>query len=315
MASLWSTPTVGWVSYVTNYAASTRVRISQKQRSDLRPCGQVWRFFPFGGAVPAGPDFPTLADALTWPELTARRAFAKPFDAPVAPLVPSRTGRPGELSLIDLPTIVNTPDPNGQKGERYRPRRERMIRVLTELGFTNWRFNYGATSIPYCASHCADQARLLRTMEPPWLFLEDDAEPAWPPSHFVPPIGATRLHIGGDWHGVDLARKLAWRTRRNWRRENGYLWVPYDRDWFFQAGMLAFHAIVWLNRQSAAATADYIEQKQGAVDAVVSELDGRFPAACPTRCWFWQNDGHNGQWSFNFAPPDIRRQPSTTCPP
>ena len=300
---------------MSNYSPKTTVRISQRQRNDLRPSPAGWHFFPRGGPVAAGPLFETLLDALAWPELADRRRFAKPLDGPWAPLIDSKTGRPGELDLRAVRTIVYTPEPGGPREVIYAARRERMTSILNAFGFSNWRFHYGSHCVPYCARHCADHAQFCRVYDPPLFVMEDDAEPAWPCSHLVPPVGADRLHIGGDTHGVELARLLASKTRPDWRRNIGYLWRPYDRDWFWEAGMLAYHAVLYLTRRVMDAVADYVPQRTGAIDASVAELDCRFNVACPTRCWWWQNDGHNGEWSFDFCPPELQPRGYQRNPP
>ncbi|HUD75924.1 MAG TPA: hypothetical protein VMQ76_12705 [Terracidiphilus sp.] len=281
-----------------------------------------WRFFPFGGPTPEGPLFPDLLAALQWPQLAAARVLHKPLDGPVASLLQTRRGVAGELELASIRTIVYSADPPGPKGEVYGRRRERISNILNGFGFRDWRFHIGETLPPsvdrktcYCSLHCRDHRQFCIDNDPPLLVLEDDAEPAWVPSHFVPPAGADRLHIGGDWHGVDLARLLGNKTRKDWRREHGYLWRPYDKEWFWECGMLAYHACLYLTRRMMDAVADYLPGKTGAVDAVVCELDHRFNVAAPRRCWFWQNDGHNGDWSFQFTPRDLRGADWCTIPP
>lgn len=314
---------------MSHYSDRTAVRISQKQRQDLRPTASGWRFFPNGGLSSLGPPFSTFLEALQWSELADRRRVWKPKDSTFCPLLNSRTGAAGELELAAIPTIVYTAGLGSRRDEEYIARRARLTRILTAYGFQDWRFHYGKTpaelaesdpnqyhgTLAYCAAHCRDHAQFLREHNPPLLVMEDDAEPAWPRSHFVPPAGAARLHIGGDWHGVDLARLLARKNRKDWRRHGRYLWRPYNADWFWEAGMLAFHAVLWLDKTAMLAAADYLQRKTGAVDAVVSELDWKFPAAAPTRCWFWQNDGHNGAWSFDFVPPELRPRGLPKFPP
>lgn len=312
---------------MTRYAAATRTRISQRQHADLRPTPTGWRFFPPGSLSPSGPSFTTLLSALQWSELADRRRIMKAKDAPLMPLLNTRTGLPGEIELAGVRTIVYTAGIGSRNDAEYIARRARIARMMTAYGMRDWRFHYGKTpaelseidpanyhgTLAYCAAHCADHARFCRENSPPLLVMEDDAEPAWPCSHFVPPPGADRLHIGGDTHGVDLARKLAWRKHPNWRRHGGYLWRPYNRDWFEEAAMLAYHAVLYLTQHAMDTVAAYLPRKSGAVDAVVSELDGRLTVYAAGRCWWWQNDGHNGAWSYDFAPPALRdpRQPKS----
>jgi len=307
---------------LSHYSPATQIRISQRQRNDLRPTPEGWRFFPFAGDVPAGPTWPTLQGALAWDELAARRRFYKPAGSPIAPPIRSATGRAGELVLNEIPTVIFSADPPGPRAAIYEARRARMNEIMRIHNFKAWRFHIGATlrtDLPPdqrdCSPHCREHAELLNRSEPPLLVLEDDAEPAWVPTHFVPPANADRLHIGGDTHGVDLGRKLAWLAGKHWQRHKGYLWRPHSRDWFWEAGMLAWHAVLWLNGDAMRLAASYLRLKTGAVDAVCCELDGQLNVACPTRCWFWQNDGHNGSWSFDFVPPGLRHPLQGRVPP
>lgn len=307
---------------MTRYAPATAVRHSQAQFSDLRPCGSQWRFFPNGGSTPLGPPFGSLIEALQWPELAERRKIQKPLDAPFAPLILNRRGVTGELALADIPTIIYSADPPGPRGLLYARRRDRMSLLMAHLGIKTWRFHLGRTlrgpdgcTLPYCAAHCADHAQFCRENDPPLLLFEDDAEPAFPCSHLVPPTGADRLHIGADRHGVSLSRLLALKQRKDWRRHKGVLWRPCNRDWYWIAGSLAYHCVLYLTKRCMTAIADYMPGKTGAVDAVVSELDGRFNVAAPVRCWFWQNDGHNGAWSYDYCPRDLRPRDYPPFPP
>ena len=289
------------------------LRASQRQRRDIRFQNGCWRFFPYSANEPAGPEFPTLLDALAWSGLSRARDFSKPNDAPFPPLVAPLTRRPGELELRKIPTIVCTADPPGPRAAIYAARRDRIRRQLDGYGFNNWRFLCGPTwqfdlpdHVRDCSPHCTLHSRICAENDPPLLVLEDDAEPAWLPTHFLPPPDADRLHLGGDSHGVDLSRLLALKSGGVWRRHVGYRWQPYSRDWFREAGMLAFHAVLYLSRGIMAKIAEYLRGKTGAVDAVVSELDSQFRVYSPTRCWWWQNDGHNGPWSYDFVPRDLR---------
>ena len=307
---------------MSRYGTATTVRIEQRQRRDLRPVGNGWRFFPNSGPTADGPEFRSFLEALQWRELQSRRRAAKPLTAPICPPLYTRTGAPGELTLNEIPTIVYSADPPGPRGLIYSARRARITEMLTLHGFRNFRFHLGRTlrgpdgcDLPYCAAHCRDHAQFCRDNPPPLLLLEDDAEPAFLPTHFTPPPDADRLHIGGDCHGVDLARLLAWKQSRPWRRHKGYLWRAYNRDWFRQAGMLAYHAVLYLSDRIMAAIAEYLPRKTGAVDAVVSELDGSFNVYAPTRSWWWQNDGHNGAWSYDFVPPELRPRNYPPFPP
>jgi hypothetical protein len=208
-------------------------------------------------------------------------------------------------------TIVFTADPPGPKKAEYNSRRRRLSEIFTDYGYTNWRFHFGEPSIPYCKFHCRDHAATCLRYDPPLMVMEDDAEPLWPGSHLVPPTDADRLHIGGDTHGVDLARLLAVKQSMAWRRHRGYVWKPCNRDWFRMAGMLAYHASLYLTRHAMDRIAAYIPTRTGAIDACVAELDGELNVYAPTRCWWWQNDGHNGEWSRDFVPPTLatRRPP------
>jgi hypothetical protein len=291
---------------MSRYAPSTKVRISQRQHYDLRPTPQGWRFFPQGGPRPDGPSFASLIEALQWEKLADRRRFFKPPYMSLAPLLQTRTGAPREICLTDIPTIVYTPAIGGPREHIYSYRRTRIAAMMHLYGFKRWWFHYGLNAAPYCKHHCADHARFCRENDPPLMVMEDDAEPAWPCSHFVPPPDADRLHIGGDNHGISLARLLAIKKDPTWRRHRGYLWKPYNHDWFRQVGMLAYHAVIYLTRRIMDRIADYIPTREGAIDASVAELDHEFNIYAPTRCWWFQNDGHNGQWSFDFAPPELR---------
>lgn len=301
---------------MSRYAAATKIRISQRQQGDLVATPAGWRH-------KSGKLFPTLLDAFQWPGLADGRRVHTAHDQPWMPLLETRTGAAGEIDMRTVRTIVYTVDPDGAKKAAYASRRERLAKILTAYGYTNWRFHFGRTierfradhglaadvPLPYCAPHCEDHATFCREYDPPLMVMEDDAEPLWPGSHLVSPPDADRLHIGGDTHGVSLARLLAVKSAKTWRRHRGYLWQPYNRDWFRQGGMLAYHAVLYLTRHCMDTIAQYVAKRSGAVDASVAELDWKLVAYAPTRCWWWQNDGHNGEWSRNFAPPCLKRHP------
>jgi hypothetical protein len=296
------------------YAKANLLRISQRRHTDLRPVAGQWRFFPNGGSEPDGPVFASLLEALAWPDLARRRLRYTPLDQPFRPILDTRTGRPGEIDLRAVRTLIYTAAATGIRGKIFEARRERQTKIMAAYGFSNWQFVYGSSCVPYCARHCADHARFCRENEPPLLVMEDDAEPDQVGTHLVPPIGADRLHIGGNRDGIELGRILATKARPDWRRYRGFVWRYADADWFWQAGMLAYHASLYLTRRVMDAIADYVPRRTGAIDASVAELDYRFNVASPRRVWWWQNDDHNGDCTSWFVPPELRPMHSQPYP-
>lgn len=284
---------------MSRYSTNTRVRISQKQHTDLVADGSTWWH-------KAGYAFPDLLAALQWHGLAASRRKYTPHDQPFCPLLDTRTGAPGEVELAAVRTFVYTAAATGLRGEVYESRRRRMAAILTAYGVQHWSFVWGSSCIPYCARHCADHARLMREHDPPILVFEDDAEPAFAGSHLVPPPEAKRLHIGGNRDGISLGRLLALKSGEDWRHYRGFVYKPCNRNWFRQAGMLATHCNLYLDKPTMLEIAEYIVSRSGAIDASIAELDWKIPAFAPTRCWWWQNDGHNGECTSEFVPPELR---------
>lgn len=298
---------------MSRYSPKTRVRISQRQNPDLQPVGNEW-------AHTCGRTFPDLLAALAWPGLAAARIRHISAEAPFAPLIASRTGAPGEIDLRNVRTIIYTADPPGERRPIYAARRDRLTRILTAYGYTNWSFHFGAsgkyhtggseTNLPstpsYCAAHCRDHARFCLENNPPLCVMEDDAEPDRPRSHIVPPPDADRLHLGADYHGVALARQIACHHSRGWKHWRGILWKYHNRDWYREAGSLAYHCVLYLSRRIMDRIANYVCNRTGAIDASVAELDGEYQVYAPTTCWWWQNDDHNGNCAAEAIPPLLR---------
>jgi hypothetical protein len=289
------------------------VRISQRQHADLHPVDGHWEDSD-------GQQFPDLLAALAWPGLAKSRIRHAAADSPFAPIRNTYTGRAGEIDMRTTKTIIYTADPPGERRPIYQARRDRLTRILTAYGYTDWRFHFGdigkyhtggtETDLPstpaYCSAHCRDHARFCLENDPPLCVMEDDAEPDQPGTHLVPPPDADRLHIGACYHGVALARRIAWHYERGWRHHKGVLWKYAGPEWYREAGSLAYHCVLYLKKPVMRSIAEYVQKRTGAIDASVAELDGRFKVYAPTRCWWWQNDDHNGNCATEAIPPELR---------
>jgi hypothetical protein len=181
---------------------------------------------------------------------------------------------------------------------------------MNSYGVRRWEFVFGRNVQPYCATHCADHAAICRRYDPPLLVMEDDAEPLHVRAWIEPPAGCDRIHLGGNRDGIRLARVLGYKARHDWRAHRGFLWRPYNADWFWECGMLAYHACLYLTRRIMDRIAEYVPLRTGAIDASVAELDAYYNVAAPTSCWWWQNDGRNGECTRDFVPTPLWTRPT-----
>ena len=282
------------------------MRLSQRQWNDLKVVDGHWRYWPTGTPHPVGPSFPSMLDALAWPELPRLRAGYREEHDPIPPVRQTRTGAPGEICLADIPVIVYTVDPPDNRKAIYESRRRRLGRVLRTYGYQSISWQFGSATIPYCARHCADHAANLVRMDAPLIELEDDAEPLYPVTHITPPAGADMVMIGCDRNGLDLARRLGHKVRKDWRRHKGFLWRFAKPGWFWTCGNLSYHGILYLSKPMMLDLAQYIVKRTGAIDASVAERHAFWSVCAPTRGLWYQNDGHNGPCTRDYCPKALR---------
>lgn len=212
------------------------------------------------------------------------------------------------MILSQLPTLVYTIAANSA-------RHQRVTRLLTDLGFTNWRFEMGTPKAPgehYWQPIRADYVAMLRGHIPPLMILEDDIAPRQYVDAIDIPPGADALYLGG---GVNGELKGAARAKKElglpFRRCHHFGFVDLGRDWIRIAGMYYSHAILWLTRSAMLRAADSIETYANCqVDVVFALEQWRWTTLCRKTPMFWQDDGHHREETYDYFPPANRRTPA-----
>ena len=213
-----------------------------------------------------------------------------------------------DLILSQLPTLVYTIAANSA-------RHQRVTRLLTGLGFTNWRFEMGTPKAPgehYWQPIRADYIAMLRGHEPPLLILEDDIAPRQFVDAIDIPAGSDAVYLGG---GVNGELKGAARARRNSGCLSAVATTSASsisgRDWIRIAGMYYSHAILWLTKPAMLRAAHSIETYANCqVDVVFALEQWRWTTLCRKTPMFWQDDGHHREETYDYFPPANRRTPA-----
>jgi hypothetical protein len=215
--------------------------------------------------------------------------------------------RPGHLYLPGVKTVVYTVDGRCRRGGLHVQRQRRVAQYLTKFGFASWSFFFGRKADPswkssegYAAAIVRDWAKLLRENDPPFLILEDDAEPVdfaanllVAPDCQIAMLGGGR---GGDRRGTDNAVADGLRPIMRYR----YSYLPFDEHWFRVFGMWYTHAYLFLCKRAVIDLALCCESAGGAIDTITAREQWRWQVHCRRKPMFWQNDGHHFRDTFSY---------------
>jgi hypothetical protein len=217
----------------------------------------------------------------------------------------------GKIYLPEIPTIVYSADK-----PHLLARHPRVTRLLTRLGFTDWRFFIGTPGDPYWAAIRPEYIRLLRENDPPFLILEDDIAVRDFAPWIAPPPGAELIYLGGggSWRNsrlVEAARAHLPEHHIRRVREIGLEDVAGFPEWARCFGMFGTHACLWLSKRMMLEAADAIEDDPVQVDVVLGKNQWRWQCIVRRIPMFFQDDGHNNDGTYEYAtpiPPVTREQ-------
>ena len=205
------------------------------------------------------------------------------------------------IDLRTVPTVVYTVDKE-QTAVPHSLRRRRIAEQLSALGTVNWRFFWGALTSPYWPTIGAGHAQLLRDSPPPLLILEDDCRPHCLQPLQLYPAQADLLYLGGGRYGWPQGIKNARDHGIDCKWGKHWGWQHIDADWLRIFGMLYTHAILYLSKPVMLEVADFVDQSEEPLDAVLAREQWRWQTMCKrTPCWY-QDDGHHAPITRGFAP-------------
>lgn len=181
-------------------------------------------------------------------------------------------------------------------------RRERTGRVLAACGWKHWDVAFSRVSMPYQYGLRSIYASVLGCYDPPLLTVEDDIEPREFRANVSPPPDAEICYLGGSRSHLSAGASAALSSGCQWRGKFGYAWKPYDATWFRVAGMLSTHAVLWLDRRRMRECAACWCWLGSHIDWDLAALQAGWRCYCLHVPMFFQNDGHSGPTTWDYAP-------------
>jgi hypothetical protein len=209
----------------------------------------------------------------------------------------------GKIHLPDVPTVVYTCDkPNCVA------RHPRVTKLLTRLGFADWRFFWGTPGVPYWENIPREHAQLLRENEPPFLILEDDIALRDFQPWIAPPPGAELVFLGGGAGGRQSAIRNARQHLPGMEIRNlhgyGYAKIDGHPDWVRVFGMYYTHAILYTSKAAMLDVADQLCSRRSQIDVILGHEMWRWFCALRNVPMFWQDDGHHRKETYEYATPE-----------
>jgi len=204
------------------------------------------------------------------------------------------------MQLNQLPTLVYTKPGN----------KERQISVANQLDnrrFAHWDFVYGTTDDAgddrhgrgrnYTQLVRRDHAAILRDLDPPLLFLEDDIKECHWTNEIDPPEESPLVYLGVIRHGPPRA---AAECRKNWTGQTysygRLVFQPIDATWCRIGGAWGSHCMLWLDKNAMLTAARLLDVSTSACDTVYAWLQAKL--YCVTRrlpIWYQADGRHDRQ--------------------
>ena len=214
----------------------------------------------------------------------------------------------GGIYLPDVPTVVYTCDK-----PRCVARHPRVTKLLTGMGFADWRFFWGTPGEPYWENIPREHAALLQSRDPPLLILEDDIASRDFSPWIAPPPGSELVYLGGGRGG----RRAALRNAREHlpeaeiRATHGYGYEEIDGypDWVRVFGMYYTHAILYTSKRAMLEVAEQLCSRRSQIDVILGHEMWRWKCVLRRVPMFWQDDGHHRTETFDYSPlPPVTRE-------
>ena len=195
-----------------------------------------------------------------------------------------------KLHLPSTPTFVYT-----CSLPQYEPKRWRMTKMLTRLGFSNWQFVYGEIGpiAPWIPRH-VPWANIVLHNKPPFLILEDDCTLTEDYAADIEyPDDAELVSLGGSSEGWPIPEE----KQKGLLKSPGVqldlppmLYEEHDENWIRIRSMTMYHAALFVNRDgNRSILSALMHDRNSAVDVVISNWIYDHRAYCRKQPFWYQS--------------------------
>jgi hypothetical protein len=175
--------------------------------------------------------------------------------------------------------------------EKNKDRQCRIADMLRKSYFSDWRFIYGTCSKKaYWQNIHDDFIRLLNDIQPPFIFLEDDATTTQYYEPYIEyPKDSDVVYLGGTINSQRIRLKIP-----DARTNQKLIYTEYNYDYIRIYNMHSTHAILFLKDSINKEIRDTINNSRKVpVDVVMASNMHRWKVYCRKHPFWYQQDGKN----------------------